>query len=473
MTYEIHAIASSFYPGEEVKIVTPESNVRDRVLRALSPTASIDINENESSVRFAPGTAPYAGGPGWKDKSPKDDIKRFIYTAFSKETGTTLPWGVLTGVRPVKPALSMLEEGRTREEIEDKYISEYYVNRDKAALIYDIAVREHEILGKLMSPYSLYIGIPFCPTTCMYCSFASYPIGAYREMVDGYIDRVIEELEDIPGIFGDNRPDTVYIGGGTPTSLSAAQLDRLMSEVDRIFDTGSLLEYTVEAGRPDTVTEDRLTVLKEHGVSRISINPQSMNEKTLGFIGRSHSPTDVERAFQLARELGFDNINADIILGLPGEGRAEVLNTMEKMASLSPESLTVHALAVKNAARMRKWIAEHGADSTVIEEGVPELVMEKAAGMGLSPYYLYRQKHMTGNLENTGYAREGRYGIYNVLMMEERQSIAAAGAGTVSKRVGPGRDIKRSVNVKELKEYMDRYQEMISRRREVFAPLRN
>lgn len=309
-------------------------------------------------------------------------------------------------------------------------------------------------------------GIPFCPTRCLYCSFTSYPIDIYKTKVDGYVEALIKELKFLGEKAQGKRLDSIYIGGGTPTSLTAEQLDKIMAAVSETFDLSNILEYTVEAGRPDTITAEKLKVIKKNGASRISVNPQTMNDETLRLIGRKHTVDDIKRVFYEARSIGHDNINMDLILGLPGEGEAEVKNTMEEIKKLSPESLTVHTLAVKRASRLKETLGEYDLAKAMLMENILGLSAKGAAEMGLAPYYMYRQKNMLGSFENVGYAKKGFESIYNVVIMEETQSIYAAGAGASTKLYDPETDrIERIFNVKNVDEYIGRIDEMIDRKR--------
>ncbi|MBR1860534.1 MAG: coproporphyrinogen dehydrogenase HemZ [Lachnospiraceae bacterium] len=408
--------------------------------------------------------------PGGLGADLKEGFGNWLYDELVKKTGRTLPWGTLNGVRPTKLAYSRLEEGRSDEDIVDYYINERKTSRYKAELALDIAKRERELLKNLhlTDGYSLYIGIPFCPSTCLYCSFTSYPIGAYRKEVDRYLDALISELEFVAEKMRGKILDTIYIGGGTPTTLSPEQLDRLLGRVAQLFDTALLREYTVEAGRADSITEEKLRVIKSYGITRISINPQTFNQETLDFIGRKASVARLLEVWPVARSLGFDNINMDIILGLPGEGAAEVENTIRMVKQLKPDSLTVHSLAIKRASKLAQWIIDNGKETIRNSDAVMDIAAKGAEELGLVPYYLYRQKNMSGNLENVGFAAPGKEGIYNILIMEELQSILAVGAGTVTKRVyyenGKVSKLTRCENVKEVGMYCDRIKEMMERK---------
>ena len=452
------------------------------MVKAFFPEEEVHSSVEEKASHFA--TAEFPDGSrlildteGGREKD-KHVLDRQWYRMLAEKAGRTLAWGTLLGVRPTKLAFQKREEGFGREEILSWFREEYLVSEDKAALAWDISGRERTLLGQLdlNEGYSLYIGIPFCPTVCSYCSFSSGAIGDWADRVTDYLDALCRELASIAECSAEKHLNCIYIGGGTPTSLSARELERLLSFVDEHFDRSRLLEYTVEAGRPDSITREKLEVMKKHGVTRISVNPQTMQQKTLDLIGRKHTVEEIEEVFCLAREIGFDNINMDLIAGLPGEGPAEMQDTLEKVGRLSPDSLTVHSLAIKRAARMgqEEQKARMGTDI-----GEMTRMAEEAAGrMGLTPYYLYRQKNIAGNFENVGYAKVDKAGIYNILIMEEKQSILAAGAGASSKIVlkepcpMPGSRKKkltnliRIENVKAIDAYIERIDEMIQRKGE-------
>ncbi len=399
----------------------------------------------------------------------KTAIKRELYGLLTKLTNKTLPWGTLTGIRPTKIALTRLFAGQTREMIRSFMQETYLTSPEKTALSLAIAAREKELLSRIdyKNGYSLYVGIPFCPTTCLYCSFTSYPIGVWSGRIGLYLEAVYRELAYVASRMKGRPLHTVYLGGGTPTSLTASELDALLSKTEELFDLSTVCEYTVEAGRPDSITRDKLSVLKQHGISRISINPQTMKQETLELIGRRHTVDMTRETYKLAREMGFDNINMDLIIGLPGETLSDVHMTMEEIKRLSPDSLTVHSLAVKRAARLNRMWDTYAPLGMVNTQEMIGLAEECAREMGLLPYYLYRQKNMAGNFENVGYAAPGRECLYNVLMMEEKQTIAACGAGTTTKVLFPGDRIERAENVKDVAQYIDRIDEMIGRKRKL------
>ncbi len=461
--YDIQALLKSFYPEEPLRVITPVS--RDQEIREGEQEWSVWIEEPTARMRLA------GREVLWRHEEQegafKDCFKRFFYRSLTQITGKELPWGNLTGIRPTKLAYSMLEEGKSDREIIAELERTHYVSREKCELSIDIARRERELLAGIhyQGGYSLYIGIPFCPSTCLYCSFTSYPIAAYQKYVDQYIDCVIREMEYVSQCYKDKILDTVYIGGGTPTTLEPGQMDRLLGRLKALFDFSTVQEFTVEAGRADSITREKLEVLRRHGVSRISVNPQTMKQETLDIIGRKATVEQVLEAYGIAREVGFDNINMDLILGLPGESEADVQRTIDQVADLKPDSLTVHSLAIKRASRLNQWIQEHGIKTLRNTDETMEIAAAGAKALDMHPYYLYRQKNMSGNFENVGYAREGKYGLYNILIMEEKQTIVALGAGSITKRVYPDGRIERCENVKEVAQYLERVDEMIKRKR--------
>ena len=401
-------------------------------------------------------------------KKTKTVIKRSMFKVLDKVFETYVPWGVLTGIRPVKIVHSLLDKGISESEIREILKNNYLIKDEKIDLALDIAKRERVFIYPIdKNKISLYVSIPFCPTRCVYCSFPANPMKQFGHLRDDYIKALIKEIKGLAKLLKDTNKEieTLYIGGGTPTALEADQLDTLINALFKELDLTNIKEFTVEAGRPDTITKEKLEVMKKHNVTRISINPQTMNDETLVKIGRDHNVNDIVDCFKLARSLGFDNINMDIILGLVDENLDMVRNTLEKIKELNPESLTVHTLAIKRASTLKENLDKY--ELTRYEKMIKmiELSMEYAKDMGLNPYYMYRQKHMLGNLENIGYAKEGFECIYNIQIMEEKQSNLAIGAGAISKYVYVDEDrIERTDNVKNVELYIERIEEMIERK---------
>ena len=415
---------------------------------------------------------------GRSKKELHEAFKCTLYTKLSAQLNKTLPWGYLTGVRPSKIAYTLLKKGADREQILEEFTKKHLVSEKKAQLALQVAQTEKSILEKMdyKNGYSLYIGIPFCPTTCLYCSFTSYSLAAYQSKVQPYLEALLKEMKYVSEAMRGRRLDTVYFGGGTPTTLSAGQLDMLLTELERQFDLSACRELTVEAGRPDSITYEKLCVLKAHHVDRISINPQTMNQQTLDLIGRRHTVEQIEEAFALAGKAGLDNINMDMILGLPGENKEMVQHTLEKIKALAPESLTVHSLAIKRAAALNIWREKYLDLQMDNSDEIVSMAADYAHQMGHQPYYMYRQKNMAGNFENVGYSKPGLECIYNILIMEEKQTIIAMGAGASTKIVfqnetegGQAGRIERIENVKDVTNYIQRIDEMIERKRKFFS----
>lgn len=472
LEYDIWTLVRAFYPQNEVLVNN------DKIAEysgEIDFTIYVNITEAEERVVYS---KVYIKGISiieeekcdYKNyKEAKNLIKRQIYKIINRYSGKELPWGILTGIRPTKLAVARLEAGAAPKEVEEYLKKEYLVSDEKIDLGIEIAKRELKLLEGIdyENGYSLYIGIPFCPSTCLYCSFTSYPISMYKEKSDMYVAALLKEIEFAKEAFKDKRLNTVYFGGGTPTALEAYQLEKLLKAVRESFDFTYCKEFTVEAGRPDSITKEKLLVLKKYGVTRISINPQTMKQETLDIIGRRHTVADVIEKFNMAREVGFDNINMDFIVGLPNEGYEDVKNSMEDVKKLNPDSITIHSLAIKRASRLNMFKDNYKEMTIENNMEIMKMTHDYAVSMGMGPYYMYRQKNMAGNMENVGYARVDKAGIYNILIMEEKQTILALGAGAVTKYVfNTGGRIERVDNVKNVDQYIDRIDEMIKKKRD-------
>ncbi|MBR1757523.1 MAG: coproporphyrinogen dehydrogenase HemZ [Lachnospiraceae bacterium] len=471
--YDCISLIKAFYPKEKILLhgddegVTTEI-VLDRFLEGNVHEIRMTLSEEQTTRKSRFVTIEGDENSLENKRLLRMAYKDLIYEVLSEAKQETLPWGTLTGVRPTKLPYSWYQEGMTETEAVNRLMTEYRVSPEKAQTAAQIAMTERELFAGIdvSKEISIYIGIPFCPTTCLYCSFTSYPIAEYQNLTEAYLSCLFREIQAVSQMTKGRKVTAIYIGGGTPTSLTADQLRRLLHTVRENFDLKTVREFTVEAGRPDSVDFEKLLVLKEEGVTRISINPQTMKQETLDLIGRRHSVEDVRRAFALAREAGHDNINMDLILGLPGENADDVSATLSEIATLSPEDLTVHTLALKRASRLVREIDRY-------EDLTPTDTVESlqrtitfAKEHGYRPYYLYRQKNMAENLENVGYAKPGHEGLYNILIMEEMQTILACGAGATSKFVYPEQNrIERADNVKSIRDYIERIDEMIDRKR--------
>lgn len=398
----------------------------------------------------------------------KNSVKRKLYAILSELTGNKHEWGILTGVRPVKLAGDILKKAGGYDAALNELVDYYFLSQEKAETLLDIYMYQQEKLGN-PPPRSvgIYIGIPFCPTRCLYCAFAS------NEAKPGEIERYLTALhKEIDGTASMMRekgiyPEAIYIGGGTPTTLTAEQLDRLMKHVNEVFDISNLKEFTVEAGRPDTIDKDKLRVIKKNGAARISINPQSMKDETLEIIGRSHKADDIRRAFADAKEVGSECINADVIAGLQGEDEYDFVRTLSEIIEMGAENITVHTLSVKRASKLVELDKDfHYKQAETVRKQLAA-GRKLLADHGYRPYYMYRQKNMAGGLENTGYCKNDTPSIYNVRIMEDSQTIVALGAGGISKAYYPAENrLERVANVTNYEIYIERLSEMLKRKEE-------
>ena len=392
--------------------------------------------------------------------------KQTAYELCRKVTGLHPAWGSMTGVRPTHLMYEALDQGLTPAEAAQQLQQTFDILPEKAALLQDIVTVQSRLTPPSDGDMDVYVGIPFCTTRCAYCSFSGGEIGNGR-LVEPYLAALWQEMDACAALMRDagKRLRAVYVGGGTPTSLYEEQFARLMDKLMTTFPGAE--EYTVEAGRPDTVTRGKLACIRDHGVGRISINPQTMVDRTLEVIGRGHTARQIEEAYALARAVGIPHINMDVIAALPGEDLKDFAYTMEKAKTLHPESLTVHTLAIKRSSKMHLEHAPLPDGDTAA--AMVHMGLETAKAMGMTPYYLYRQKYMAGNQENVGYALPGHACLYNVDIMEETTHILALGAGGISKRVYPeeGR-IGRAPNVYNIEQYITRVEEMIQRKRDLF-----
>ena len=463
--YDIYTLVIAFFQGAGTRVYDPGEEISeetDLTLEANIGTDFITLRVGDADRELH---VPASAGRSER----KNLIKYSLYEMLRSLCGRDLPWGNLTGIRPAKLAMQYLGQGveSAKKHMEERYL----VSPGKADLAVQTAMRESQILRGIDTGngYSLYIGIPFCPSICLYCSFSSSPLSLWEKRVDEYLDALLYEMEACRGCFAGKTLHTVYVGGGTPTTLSSAQLDRLLCAVENNFDLSGVMEFSVEAGRPDSITRRKLEVIRRHPVTRISVNPQTMNQKTLDLIGRRHTVKDTVCAYETARALGFDNINMDLIVGLPGEGPEEVEHTMERIEELNPDAVTVHSLALKRAARLALHMDEYEKISFQASDRIMERCEEGCRRLGMTPYYLYRQKNMAGNFENVGYAKPQKAGLYNILIMEEVESILALGAAGSTKIVyGDGR-IERIENVKDIRNYLERIDEMICRKKGLAA----
>ena len=413
--------------------------------------------------------APVESGPLLEKRCRKRLIKQCVYAAMKGITGRTPPWGSLTGIRPTRLLYRAMEEGKTPDEAAGEMRREFDVQEEKLSLLREIITVQTALPQPGPTDIDLYVGIPFCVSRCAYCSFLSGEVGKGKQLPP-YVEALCRELETTLRLINEKglTPRTFYMGGGTPTSLPAPMLRRVLEAAQPFIQR--VKEVTVEAGRPDTIDEEKLCVIRDAGATRISINPQTMHDETLARIGRAHTRQQTEDAYALARRTGFHHINMDLIAGLPGEDLAMFEKTLAWSRELSPESLTVHTLSIKHSSLLHLWEAELP-DGEMVGDMV-RAGRREAHERGMRPYYLYRQKYMAGNLENVGYALPGHECLYNIGMMEETANVLAVGAGAISKRVDvTGGKIQRAPNVSDIEHYIARVDEMAERKRALWTQM--
>lgn len=465
---EVLSVIQLFYFGE--KITQVDEVLDDNIVIKSSIKGSLSIckiYKDKKEIVYKENSLENIEKDSFSNEKARI-IKLTVFQAIQEIRPLDMPWGILTGVRPTKKINEMLDEGFSENDIKSILKENYLTTDEKIDLAVDISKIEKNILkNNNKNKISVYLGIPFCPTRCIYCSFTSFNLSQYTKKVDLYLDCLEKEILSLKDYVNRYEIESIYIGGGTPSSLNETQFYRFLKMIADNFKK-PLVEYTIEAGRADTITRQKLKTMKEFNASRISINPQTMNDKTLKLIGRNHLEKDFLEVFYMAREEGHNNINTDIILGLTDETSKEVLYTMDKLYKLKPESLTVHTLALKRASRLNENIDSFNPSSFYEMEKMISITKDYAKKMDMYPYYMYRQKNMVGNFENVGYCRDGLECFYNIQIMEEKQTIISFGAGATSKFYFQDKNlIKRAFNVKSVDDYINRIDEMIQRKIEI------
>lgn len=474
-SYEIKMLADTFLEAAERKQLCVRSLSE---LGINADDSFLVITQDRSKANLISGKI-YQKGMCRKEISEEifafEDLKNAYKRAVYRLLDECYPnkvhsWGILTGIRPVKIVHDLFGQSLDEQEIDHHLKNCYRISEDKAKLAVEIAGLQKKHFNRLDSGIAVYISIPFCPSRCSYCSFFSMDLSRKEAILlsDQYLDALSYEIEQI---FLDERlrqvPITsIYVGGGTPSALSVSRIRKLLHRIEQNIPFQAGVEYTFEAGRVDTLDEEKLKAIRSSSVNRISINPQTMNDKTLRKIGRNHSAEDVSLCYEMARKIGFDNINMDIILGLEEEEISDLEHTLRQIEVLSPESLTVHTLSVKRASKLREELDEEKKElSRADVSSFMEKSREYALRMQMSPYYLYRQKNMLFNLENIGYAKKDRESLYNIGMMEERQTIVAFGSGSISKFIYPKENrIERVGNVKDVSLYIQKVAEAVEKK---------
>ena len=463
--YETENVIRIFFPLEKINVVDELSEETDDCVITYLKDGIIGCE-----VKLFCGNDKREALVDNKDGKEQELIlAKLLYDIFTSMTGIVPSWGVLTGVRPSKLMRTLIAENGESEAV--KYFrNELLVSDKKTSLALSVAKAEDRIIALSgEKSYSLYVSIPFCPTRCSYCSFVSHSIAQAKKLIPDYVRLLCDELREI-SVIADKlglKLETIYFGGGTPTSLDEESLRAVTDAVSKYFDVENVREYTIEAGRPDTLNKEKLEIMKNAGVTRISINPQTFNSQVLENIGRKHSPEMTLEAFKMAREAGFDNINMDFIAGLPGDTYDSFKNSIDTAVSLDPENITIHTLALKRAAN----IVTKGETDSVYKETAKMLDYADSAlhSEEYFPYYMYRQSKTVGNNENVGWSKEGKECLYNIYMMEEIHTVLAAGGGAVTKlkNQSDGR-IERIFNFKYPYEYISRFNELLERKKYIY-----
>ncbi|MBX4259899.1 coproporphyrinogen III oxidase [Clostridium estertheticum] len=454
--YDVFQIINLFYFFPDIKFVEEDYDF------------NINVGETVIDIQGEPESFKYFVNSTYK---LKDEVKKAVFIYFSKNTTQELPWGTIIGIRPSKKALDLLERGVTDDKIIAEFKEKHVTREDKAQLCIDVAKFEQNIVNKEKNNVSIYIDMPFCPTRCIYCSFTSNPIGKCKNIVMPYLEALAHEIESIGEYILEKKLniECVYFGGGTPTAINNEQFEFIMNYIYNAFILqNNVREFTVECGRPDSITREKLITMKKYGVHRISINPQTMNDDTLKLIGRNHCVEDVFEKFEMARELGFNNINMDLIVGLPGEKISHMIKTCNEIYKIKPDSITIHGMSIKRASRLHENMLNNYRFEVPGQEELNKmygLTVELTKKLDMKPYYMYKQKNMIGNMENIGYTAISKEGIYNIQMIEEKQTVIALGADAVSKVVFLDENRhERFANVKDVREYIKRVDEMIDKK---------
>lgn len=463
--YETENLIRLFFPNEKITVVKEVPDILEKpyVFTEISNEIFVEtsINDYKKNGAFSIIEDPIEN---------ERRMAQLVFEALVEHTGVKPPWGLLTGVRPVKLFRKFIEEMGVSAAV-DHFRNKFFVSDKKIALARRTEAFEKEILSLSdEKSFSLYISIPFCPSRCKYCSFVMQSIERTKHLVEPYVDLLCQELEFTSQIAKslNLRLETIYMGGGTPTTLSASQLELVMKTVSNNFDLSTCREITVEAGRPDTITKEKLIALKENNVTRISINPQTLSDSVLNVIGRKHNSAQTLEAFKLAREVGFDNINMDLIAGLPTDTYENFVNSIDGICDLNPECVTVHTLSMKRSSTLTEEGVTLDTNQAIETAKMMTYAENKLTNEVYVPYYLYRQSRMAGNLENVGWSKRQFECLYNVYVMDETHTILGCGAGSVTKLKSPSKDyLERIFNFKYPYEYIDRFQEMLDRKKTI------
>lgn len=473
--YELEAVCKLFFPVKSFNFIFADTEevpaepqgdycfiIRNIASEdtTLTVTACVDGVEHSESETLSNMSDNYEDDCEFR-------LGRIMYRCLCRITGITPKWGILTGVRPVKLVNKLIKAGYNENEIHHRLKTEYLLSDEKINIAYSTAKNQEEIMSAVDDKsFSLYVSIPFCPTRCAYCSFVSQTVSSFKKLMPEYVKKLCEEIRYTASLVKDKglTLDTVYFGGGTPTSIEAHDLDTIMKTIAECFDLSHLREYTVEAGRPDTITHDKLSVIKQNGGTRVSINPQTMHDSVLEAIGRKHTVSEFLDSYSLAKAIGFDCVNVDLIAGLPTDTLDGFKHTVESIIALQPENITIHALSIKRAADLMQ---DQRDVSSLLASDMIDYATARLTEEGYMPYYLYRQKNQLGNQENIGWTKKGKASVYNITIMEEVQTIIAVGAGGSTKLVDlKHHELERFFNPKYPLEYLKHFDDMVIPRKD-------
>lgn len=463
--YELENLTRLFYPNEKINVIKDsESFEKPYIITNITDRLSVEVSVGDYTRRESAELS--------SDTENERMLCELLYKILCELTSISQPWGMITGVRPAK-LYRRLKEDEGEQNADFYFTNKLFVSDEKLKLLKLTEKTEKKIIDLSdEKSFSLYISIPFCPSRCRYCSFVQSSVERSKHLIEPYVNLLCDEIKKTAEIASSLglRLETVYMGGGTPTTLTAEQMNLVLSTVLSSFDTTALREFTVEAGRPDTITREKLISIKENKVGRISINPQTLNDDVLKAIGRGHTAAQTLKAYELAREIGFDSINMDLIAGLPDETVDSFISTLNRICDLSPECITVHTLSMKRSSTLTQDGTAINRDDALRTSAMLKYAGEKLVSEEYLPYYLYRQTRMVGNLENTGWSKKGFESYYNIYVMDETHTILGCGAGAVTKLKMPNDTfLKRIFNFKYPYEYIGRYNEQLERKKEIYT----
>lgn len=472
--YELQNIAQVFLATDAFRIISADETMpkkgvvlySSKLIEGSQVQVTTELRVDDQPKAYANELITMTQDDIMDKKAVKRTVVRQFYLSLKAIYEPLSKWGVLVGVRPTKLCHELMDQGLNDQEIYKILTESYFIEAEKVALLLEICHLERPYIYPVNEKkIALYLSIPFCPTRCLYCSFPAYAVSGREDAVKKYVVKLIEELVQTAPAVKDAKVDSLYFGGGTPATLSPEQISRIYEAIGQHYDLSEMREFTFEAGRPDAIDDCLLKTLKALGVDRVCVNPQTMDDRTLKLIGRKHNVEQTVRAMALVKHYGFKAVNMDLIIGLPEETLSDAKRSIESVLALKPENITIHTLAIKRSSRLNRERDEYELPNERLVEDMLSVVDREARKSGYVPYYMYRQKYMLGNLENVGYTLPEYASVYNMMIMEEKQTILAFGAGATSKFYYPSEDrFERVHNVKNLEDYFERVDEMVARK---------